>query len=332
MPKKAFLSIFLMALVAVLLFFLGKEVRQKKTSVVAPATETAKPAAVQPAVAETEPSPPSGSVINPNIEMEIYAYTGKWEWRMVETEPFTVPMREWRYGHGESYLLKASQGGKVEEVYENYCTDYDNTSSKCRKEETVVVRTRWVKPGQIFRVVSGAVVRLEGREICRPAERPWWQTPLEEIRDPEWKPRGIERHFDSVADLRQFARERGTWIVIGSEKGAPLLGYHYREAPVYTVTNDGKALYAFALLGHPKEKPAKPLEGCAAWPIHVEYRYLPIGVGHDTEYGVGCVSIFGFAGGSDVRDLHNVQMCILSRGEAYWYGDHVPQYNLDVIQ
>ena len=123
--------------------------------------------------------------------------------------------------------------------------------------------------------------------------------------------RRLNDTFDSVADLRQFTQERGTWLVIASEKGAPLLGYRYPRALVYTVDEGDKTFYAFALVGHPKEKPAEPVQGCAAWPIHVEYRYLPLGVGHDTEYGIGCVSVFGFAGGSDTLDLHNIRMCIL---------------------
>ncbi|MGC9968452.1 MAG: hypothetical protein ABSC29_01845 [Minisyncoccia bacterium] len=272
--------------------------------------------------------PPMYSVVNPSrFPLSIVNYKGHWV--ALGKEP-TVPNIEWRYGSGESFLMRSPAGGRIDEVYEGYCVSY-NEQGDCKEKKTLVARSRWVRRGQLIRVVSGAIVQLEGRAICRPVGDSLFRaTPVEELRDPSWKPREVVRKFASVDELRHFAQERGQWIVVGSKLGAPLFGYRHPGARVYAVEHERKQYYAFGLLG--KKKPTKPLEGCAALPIHVGYRYLPLGVGHDAEYGPGCVSIFGFGAGSDVRDMHNVRMAILSRGEAWYYGDPAPKFRLEAVQ
>jgi hypothetical protein len=98
---------------------------------------------------------------------------------------------------------------------------------------------------------------------------------------------------------------------------------------VSLVNHAGRRFYAFKAA---EEQVAKNADDCLAMPTHVSYRYLSPGVGHDSEICFGGLSVFGFAAGSDSRDLKNVRLAILSQGEAYYYGTPEPKYRLEEVQ
>lgn len=251
------------------------------------------------------------------------------DWFEIYKDRYIVPKTESVVGHGNSYLARFNHGGVLQEVYEKYCLAWDDKKFECSDKRDVVVRTRWIKPDMIVRLIYGAQVRLNGEPVI---EAVGWnaQTPtaLADIRDPQWQPKHIEREFESVDELRQFAQANGAWIVIGSPAGAPLWGARHPKQAVFAVNHAGKRFYAFESA---KDEKAKNAPGCMAMPTHVSYRYLMPGVGHDSEYCFGGLSIFGFEAGKDARDMNNVRLVILSRGEAYYYGTPEPGYKLEVV-
>lgn len=312
-------AIFALLLVAVVLF------RYLNPSTESPDLLTPSDLASEANVAE-EPEPELPFLV------EIMDKAGEWTTHKTVMPQIEVWDERWR-GFGPAVQLRvpdATQPEEVREVYPEWCTEWEGEGwdVECAEEERVVLRTRTININEPFRVIAAAQVYRGSTLIYQPRYYVGDPTP-EEVNDPEWTSGEFEGSFTSLAELRTFAENTRDWVIIGSQAGAPLLGWKY-DWPTYQLTHGGKTYVVFAMDITASEEEWATGEWTGA---HIKYRYLCIGLGgHDIMYGPGCVSVFGFPQGSDTDDIEVARMVELQPdGSTTYYRDSKPDYKLEVV-